>query len=557
MSIPHEATPALRDLNGLLLESLPVCVLVGAEHIVALANDACQRLFPDRPLLGREFRDVFPELGESEVLWMLDDVYQSGEPATAGELRAQEPRRGVPRDVYLSLRAQPVRGPDGEIQGLLCVLTDVTPQVAARRRVEALERRSAFLAVASATLASSLEATETLATVAHLAVHHFADWCCVALVGAAAEGELGTGTVAASDPITERLVAEMQRNYPPEPGDTSLAGRALAIGEPLLMSDCRNANPPFALPLDERHVEILEGLAPRSAMAVPLRARGQALGVMTLAWVKPGRPYTPEDLALADEFGRHAAFAVDNARLYHAAQAGIRAREEFLSIAGHELKTPLTALKLNLQGLERAWHRKPPPAPEALVDRLGKMGRQVARLERLVNELLDVSRVTAGRLVLEPERLDLREVVRDVATRAEDDLAECGSQLTIEGPEPVEGVWDPTRIDQVVTNLVSNAIKYGQGRAIEVTVERDGRIARLRVRDHGIGIPRDKQPYIFERFERAVSDRHYGGFGLGLWIVRRIVEASGGAIRCEPPDTQGSCFVVELPLSPAPGGPQP
>jgi signal transduction histidine kinase len=489
------------------------------------------------------------------VNWILDDVYASGEPANAGEVPASRTLRdGSERDAFISFMVQPLRGDDGRVQGLLAVGTDVSAQVAARRRVEALERRSAFLAEASATLASSLEPAETLATVAHLAVHHFADWCTVDLVATEIEA-LGPGTVAAADPDLEDVLAEVQRRYPPRPAIDELPGRALALGQPVLCADC--AEDPFAVPRDERHAHLLARLAPRSALAVPLRARGQTLGVMTLAWGKTGRRYSAEDVALADEFARHAAVAVDNARLYREAQAGIRVREEFLSVAGHELKTPLTALKLNLQGLERNARRQPPPTLAQVMDRLAKMSWQLARLERLMNELLDVSRVTAGHLVLEPERVDLRELVRDVIARAEEDLAEAGSSVTLVAPEPVVGVWDPGRLDQVITNLLTNAIKYGLGRGIEVALAAAGDRARLSVTDNGIGIPPEKQGRIFGRFERAVSDRHYGGFGLGLWIVKQIVEAAGGSIRFESRPDCGTTFTVELPLTRGPADPKP
>ena len=456
---------------------------------------------------------------------------------------------GSEREAFISFMIQPLRDDHGQVAGLLAVGTDVSAQVAARRRVEALERRSAFLAEASATLASSLEPAETLATVAHLAVHHFADWCSVDLSGGD-DDKLGPGTVAAADPDIEDVLAEVQRRYPPAAGLDDLAGRALALGQPVLCAD--TSSDPFAVPRDARHALLLARLAPRSALAVPLRARGQTLGVMTLAWSKNPRQYTAEDVALADEFARHAAVAVDNARLYREAQAGIRVREEFLSVAGHELKTPLTALKLNLQGLERSARRDPPPTLTQVIDRIAKMSWQLARLERLMNELLDVSRVTAGRLVLEPERIDLRELVRDVIKRAEDDLAEVGSSVQLEAPEPVVGMFDAARLDQVVTNLVTNAIKYGLGRAIEVTLVAVGERVRLVVTDHGIGIPPAKQDRIFGRFERAVSDRHYSGFGLGLWIVRQIVEASGGSIRFESAEDRGTTFTVELPLNAIP-----
>lgn len=536
-----------REVLDLVFDSLPVCVLDGPEHVITAVNATCTRLFP-RPLQGRRFREAFPELSDTDVFFILDDVYRSGEPSNAGEVPSSRTLRdGSEREAFISFLIEPLRNPAGEVTGLLAVGTDVSAQVAARRRVEALERRSAFLAEASATLASSLEPAETLATVAHLAVHHFADWCTVDLVGPVADEALGPGTVAAADPDLEDVLAEAQRRYPPRPSLDDLPGRALQLGQPVLCADC--ASDPFAEPRDARHAVVLARLAPRSALAVPLRARGQTLGVMTLAWSKSGRSYTAEDVALADEFARHAAVAVDNARLYRAAQGGIRVREEFLSVAGHELKTPLTALKLNLQSIERAAQRAPASPLEQLGERITKMTSQLARLERLMNELLDVSRVTAGRLKLEPEELDLRQLLYEVVGRAEDDLEEAGSSVSLEAPDPVVGFWDPARLDQVVTNLMSNAIKYGLGKPIDVTLTSDGKCARLSVRDRGIGISPDERGRIFGRFERAVSDRHYGGFGLGLWIVRQIVEASGGVVRFESEPEDGTTFVVELPLS--------
>jgi signal transduction histidine kinase len=536
------------EVLDLLFDALPVCILDGPDHVISAVNGTFERLFPRR-LVGRRFRDAFPELGESDLFWILDDVFNSGEPATTGEVPSSRMLRdGSEREAFISFLVEPLRGPDGKVTGLLAIGTDVSAQVAARRRVEALERRSAFLAEASATLASSLEPGETLATVAQLVVHHFADWCVVDLVGGPADEALGAGTVAAGDPDVEDLLAEIQRRYPPRPGLDDLTGRALHLGQPVLCVDC--AGDPYAVPRDPRHRALLERLAPRSAVAVPLRARGQTLGVMTLAWGKTDRRYGAEDVALADEFARHAAVAVDNARLYREAQGGIRVREEFLSIAGHELKTPLTALKLNLQSLERAARREPTPTLSQVSDRITKMGWQLLRLERLMNELLDVSRVTAGRLKLEPERLDLRDLVQEVLRRAEDDLDEAGSIVNLEAPAEVIGEWDPARLDQVVTNLVGNAIKYGLGRPIEVTLTADGASARLTIRDHGIGIAPESRGRIFGRFERAVSDRHYGGFGVGLWIVRQIVEASGGVVRFESEPGRGTTFIVELPLAP-------
>ncbi len=148
---------------------------------------------------------------------------------------------------------------------------------------------------------------------------------------------------------------------------------------------------------------------------------------------------------------------------------------------------------------------------------------------------------------IEAEEVDLAKLVRDLVERTGEDLERAGCTLKIDADVPVVGRWDPFRLDQIVTNLLSNAVKYGHGKPIEVKVEASGDVARLSVTDHGIGIAPSNQARIFGRFERAVSERHFGGFGLGLWIVRQIIESHGGAIRVSSEPGQGSTFTVELP----------
>ncbi len=222
------------------------------------------------------------------------------------------------------------------------------------------------------------------------------------------------------------------------------------------------------------------------------------------------------------------------------AEEAVRLREEFLSIASHELRTPLAALMMHVQGVERK-------ANEARMrDRLGKASRAGKRLERLINELLDVTRITRGRLRIKPERVDLGEVLREVCSRFESRLAP--GQLQLEAGQPLVAWWDPLRMDQLLTNLVDNAIKYGAGKPISVALRHEEAQAVVEVRDQGIGIAADQLQRIFERFARAAGAREYGGFGLGLWIAKQVVEASGGqiAVRSEP--GQGSTFTVRLPV---------
>jgi PAS domain S-box-containing protein len=236
-------------------------------------------------------------------------------------------------------------------------------------------------------------------------------------------------------------------------------------------------------------------------------------------------------------------------------------RDDFLSVASHELRTPLTSLKLEVANLSRIARRTAPDdAAPRLIAKVEKIDSQAARLHRLIDELLDVSRIAAGRLELHVEVVDLAQVVSEVGARFTDEAARVGSPLNVHAPAAVVGRWDRSRLDQVITNLLSNAIKYGDCKPIDIGVAGEDDRAIVTIRDHGLGIASDDHQRIFGRFERAASSRHYGGIGLGLWIVKQIVEALGGTVTVESEPGTGSTFTVELPRSPdktrhpSPGG---
>jgi signal transduction histidine kinase len=229
----------------------------------------------------------------------------------------------------------------------------------------------------------------------------------------------------------------------------------------------------------------------------------------------------------------------------------VKARDEFLAIASHELKTPLTAVILQVGSMLKLVRSEPSERiAQQVASKLEVTEGQLGRLTTLINNLLDVTRITSGRLRLERQSTDLALLVRTVTDRSRQLSPRDQLSLVVQADCPVSGFWDPILLETIVGNLLSNAIKFGAGRPIEVAVSADGDLARLVVTDHGIGIePRD-QERIFERFERAVPDRHFGGFGVGLWIVRQVAEAHGGRIRVSSSPGAGSTFVVELPLSP-------
>ncbi|MFY0540823.1 ATP-binding protein [Nannocystis pusilla] len=223
----------------------------------------------------------------------------------------------------------------------------------------------------------------------------------------------------------------------------------------------------------------------------------------------------------------------------------LRVRDEFIRIASHELSTPLTATKLALRRLEGA------ELPEAAQRSVGVLHRQLRRLELLVSEMLDATRLQIGRLRLERSQVDLVAVTDAVIDLLSASETGAPGQIRLHGAETAVGEWDPARLDQIVTNLLTNAIKYGEGRPIDVTITLHGEDARLQVIDRGIGIATEALERIFDPFERAAPVETHGGLGLGLYIARRFVEMHGGRIAVESRPGAGATFTVDLPLAPA------
>jgi len=240
--------------------------------------------------------------------------------------------------------------------------------------------------------------------------------------------------------------------------------------------------------------------------------------------------------------------ATDQSRL-RAAESGLRhalrARDDFLSVASHELRTPLQSLQLVLDGLIRNGIR--PAIPDHVAAKLDLMRSQIQRLGLLIDNLLTVSRMASGELSLDPDTIDLGAVVREVIARFEPAAARAGVALHLETDPDVAGHWDAHRLEEIVSNLLSNAIKFGRGAAVDLAVEDRGDDVRLLIRDRGIGIAREDHDRIFDRFERAASEKSYGGIGMGLWIVRQLVSAHGGAVTVESALGGGATFIITLP----------
>lgn len=429
----------------------------------------------------------------------------------------------------------PRHGPGGTFAGYIGSTIDI----AERKRAEEWQR---FLLEASQQLAGSLELEATLATVARLAVSHFADWCVLDLLEE--DGSIRPAAAAHRDPAKEPLVRELQLRYGLDP-EVPHRARVMRLGESVRIAEVSESILKAAA-RDAGHLELLRALDPRSLLIVPLVARGRILGSLFLACSEPGSRYGEADQAWAEDLARRCAVAIDNARLYREAHDAIRARDEFLSVAAHELRTPITGLQGFAQLTLRQLRRQEQPDPDRLRQGLEVINEQAGKLSRLVSLLLDISRIEGGQLRLEPERTDVTALVdRAVATAR---ATTARHTIAHRGPSELWATVDRLRLEQVLANLLDNAIKYSpDGGPIELELSSTAGAVRIAVTDRGLGIPPEQRARIFERFHQAHADRNLAGLGLGLFVTREIVHLHGGRIEAEFPDEGGARFVVTLP----------
>ncbi|APR80650.1 Sensory box histidine kinase [Minicystis rosea] len=435
----------------------------------------------------------------------------------------------------LAVSAAPVHDAEGNIVAGVGVFSDIT----ARKQADADFR---FLADAGAALVSSLDAEATVRSLATLAVRDLADWCAIVVRDG---GRVRCVAFAHRDPEKAGLAAEIDRLLPQPGGAPFGLSEVLATGRSQLFSQIsRKAFEPGAS--RPELLRLMRTLGAESAIDVAMQVRERVIGAIIYGSAHAERRYGPHDLTVAEELARRAALALESARLYADARAAIHQRDEFLAIAAHELKTPLACLQLALQTILRQLD-KPTFDVEPLRERARASERQGSRLARLVDELLDVSIIQAGRMRLERETMDLAAAVTLVVSRFKEELSAKGIDFVVHAPAPVIGRWDRLRVEQVITNVVSNAIKYGKGRPVRVTVEADGAVASVSFMDQGQGMSPELIQRLFMPFERGVAAGHYGGLGLGLYITAQIVRAHGGAVRIQSAVGEGSTVTIELP----------
>ena len=543
-----------RSLVATLAEGI---IVVDADGSIITCNASAERI------LGLGKAELHGLLGLNSPVRA---IHEDGSPypvetwPAALTLRTGEPQHDVIMGIYrpdghvawISVNCQPLVQPGSTApDAVVSSFFDISDRKRADTERERLlgdeqraRRRAVILAEAGKLLVSPRDIEASLGEFVHRLVPEFADFAAVELLDE--DADFGTShrvAVAASDPELEARYTDLRRRLPIA-ADGPL--HEVLRRDEVRLSAARPDAPLLPLPgVPETDEYLAARMRYRAVVLVPLVARGRPLGVMLLA--TRARTLGPDELSLIDELGLRAAQAIENARLYTEMELALAKREEFIAVASHELRTPLTPIVLQTDRLiHRAREGHEFSAATAL-PRLGVIQRQADRLHRLIEELLDVSQITGGRLKIEVEEVDYAELLRATVENFSEPLARAGCEVDIAAPLYASGRTDRTRFEQIVSNLLANAMKYGGGRPIELALAQDGETIRLSVRDHGIGISAKDQARIFQRFERAVSERHYGGLGLGLWVARHVSEAMGGHIRVSSAPGAGSKFVVTLP----------
>jgi len=445
-----------------------------------------------------------------------------------------------------------IREPDADLLKMMNAIGSQIGQFIERRRSEeafrAREKRTEetarFLSDASGALAELTDYRSTLQKVAALAVPFFADWCAIDMLDT--DGSLHRLAVTHKDADKTEWARTLMEKYPPHPDDPRGLYQVLRTGrtewvaqipESLLEQSARDAE----------HLRILQELRPRSYICTPLCSRSKPLGVMTFVTAESGHTYDATDVAAAEDLARRTVIAIENANLLATLKEADNRKDEFLAMLAHELRNPLAPIRNAVQ----IFRGKGLPVPE-LQWATEVIDRQVRQLSRLVDDLLDVSRITRGKVELRKEQVELSQVIQSAVEASRPLIEKWGHNLTVTvPPEPIPLEADPTRLAQVFLNLLNNAAKYtDRGGSIQLTAERDKRDVVVRVRDSGIGIPSDMLPHVFDLFHQVDPsiERSEGGLGIGLTLVQRLVALHEGSVEARSEGLgKGSEFIVRLP----------
>jgi PAS domain S-box-containing protein len=443
--------------------------------------------------------------------------------------------------------AAPIRDATGTIFGAVLVFRDVTAKRLAESKLRENERRTRLLADVSAALVGSLHYQSILRKVADLTLPMLGDLCCFDILTDVDRIERVAWKHV--DPTKDKLYETVRLFVPTLDNENNPISKSLRSGLPELEPEVSDVWL-RRISTTPEHLDFLRGLKIHSVLSVPVMIGQQRLGVLTFAYSESGRRHTSDELSLAEEIAYRSALMIENSKLFNQLRDADRKKNEFLAVLAHELRNPLAPITNALELM-----RTTKGGEEEEVGPLREMmDRQVQQMTHLIDDLLDVARITSGKIVLRKERLDLSEVVKSALETSRPFIDRARHELTVTMPPQVLHVeGDRTRIAQVLSNLLTNSAKYTpDGGRIWLSVNRDDQQAVIRVRDTGIGIPSEMLPLLFEMFTQVDRNlgRSQGGLGIGLALVRRLVEMHDGTVEAHSDGPgKGSEFVVRLPLA--------
>jgi PAS domain S-box-containing protein len=549
-----------RSFLDSLIENIPLMVFVkDAKNLrFVRLNRAGEDLIghPRSELMGKNDRDFFPDEQANAFIEKDREVLKGRSIIDIPEEQLQSRNQGVR---ILHTKKIPLVDAKGNPEYLLGISEDITEkkkieddrmrllrEKAIHEEREKQSQRYAFFSEASAILGSSFDYHTSLKNLAEFMVPRLCDWCHFTIIK---DENTAERTVAFHRDVEKNnLLQETLKNSPIGPY-TAGSAHMIATGESHLYSPVNDAQLRHETS-DENMFHFYQQMGCAHFLRVPMVARRGVLGMIGLFTIHPDRPFDEDLKFQAEELGRRAGTAIENALLYEEARRAIEIRDEFLSIASHELKTPITSLRLQLQMSQRQVNPElnQQPPPEKILKVLSNAITQVDRLTHLIEDLLDVSRIQAGKVSFNFAPTDLSALVQDVIERYADPLRLAGCTLSTQLEPAIFVSADRDRIEQVLVNLISNAMKYAAHCPVMISLRAFQKQASLSVKDQGIGMNDDQQTHIFERFGRASPSRNISGLGLGLYIAKEITEAHGGSIRVKSAPGEGSEFTVTLPL---------
>lgn len=438
---------------------------------------------------------------------------------------------------YVEGLIYPLKDSAGNVNEIVLIHIDVTDK-------KETDEAQNFLSHVTSILISSLDYDKTIYQIAEACVPDFADACIIDVV----EGEKIKRLITKhKDPKKQVLLEKLQKEYPPSMDSPQPSPRVIRSGKAQLMEEI-NQEIILQATFNEAHAKLISEIGFTSNISVPLRIRGNVIGSLSL--LKTGSEnFAVKDLDVAVELARRASLAIENSQLFRQSQQATQLRDDFISIASHELKTPITSMKLQFQIAQRLLEKDTSDKIDSKHFR--KMTdisiKQLKRITLLVEDLLDVTRISSGKLGMNMQECNISQLVHDLIHQLSFELESLKSLLKVNIQEGVTLVCDQFRLEQVLTNLISNAVRYGENKPFELSLEKTSKHIVIKVKDNGPGISAEAQKRIFKRFERAAS-KNISGLGLGLFISQQIMLNHNGTLTVESEPGKGSTFIATLPL---------